>query len=271
MMPTLLIYNFDFSPASAGARLFHYLPALLAAADIPVVVNKLCYYNPLIPVRSHALPGEIAVYPDITRGNPAGAGRVARYFGFFPDGFFGGDKIQADECALCFDFGDHQLLKEVREACLHEVADEDEIVIPSIDPAWLFPEKKTIKNLLYTGYPSKPRLRPRPNIEAVEIPSRETPQEQNGGCFCHYMANKRTSALLRRADNVYTIDHYTMLIYEAALCGCNVLKVHGENDFEEVWRESVCNAQAHCMNPRTDTEVALCFARQIYKFFGECA
>jgi len=256
-----------FSAASAGSRLTHYLPALMFAAGIPVATTELCHYNPTVPVQSHPSDETIVVYPECIRGNPLGAKRTVRYFGYWPTVFFGGDMVQKDECAILF-LGDY--LEEARRHCQHSLEMEDVITIPCIDPVWVFPEQKTIKNLLFSGYPPKRIVQCVPDLEVpcVTLPPRESPQEFDPRVTDHWTAHQRTLAILRRAENVYTQDHISMLNEEAALCGCNVFQVHGPKTFIPV-ENAAEKASKFVMNPAQDVAIAKRFANRVYKFFGE--
>jgi len=289
MKPTLLLKNCNFNPCSAGVRLFHYLAALLDAADIPVAVTDACYYLPGLEVRTEALPTDIAVYSDSTFDNPHRANRICRYFAFYANCYNWGRRVPPDQCCLLYR----------KEYCpdLHEVydrllTDEDLFPFPCFDHRFCFPEKKTIPNVLFVGkfsqielthfrtqkarliasgvhwpiadYP--PGTKPKLPFPYQSIPHYGSPH----GMARHdlYFAHNRTLSILRRTENLYSLDHRTVLAYEAALSGCRVFYVHGPNDFREQ-HITPEDCQSYIMNPAKDIEMAVRFAERIYKFFGE--
>src|ERR1019366_9185462 len=71
----------DYYACSGGSRTMHYLAALLVDVGVQVATNRLCYFNPTIPVVQKAAPGDIAIYFDGVRStaNPFGARRICRW------------------------------------------------------------------------------------------------------------------------------------------------------------------------------------------------
>ena len=142
----ILVNNLNYNACSAGIRALHYLAALLRAADIPVAVTHRCFYNPTIPVRGEALPDDIVVYPDASRGNSLGAKRICRYMLYFAHAYFGGDRIAKEECAIVFH---RNYLADVQAHCDSPLTGDDIITVPILDKEWCFPEAKTVENVLY--------------------------------------------------------------------------------------------------------------------------
>ncbi len=260
---TILVNTYGYNSCCAGIRVMHYLAALLRSADIPVAVTAPCFYNPTIPVRQQALPGDIAVYPDASRGNRHGAGRICRYMLYYAYGCFGGDRIAKDECAIVYH---RKYLANVQAHCDHPLTEDDIINIPILDDEWCFPEPKTIENVLYVGKAGAKAL---PKMECALIPPANFSQDK-GAAEAAQFAHMTTLALLRKAKNFYTLDLSTLMACEAALCGCKVFLVRDANTFEEqaglleVAREQV-------MSPERDVALARKFADKVHRFFGKGA
>jgi GT2 family glycosyltransferase/tetratricopeptide (TPR) repeat protein/glycosyltransferase involved in cell wall biosynthesis len=260
MRSTLLVNTYPYDSCSAGVRTMHYLAALLQAADIPVAVTSPCFYNPSIPVRARALPGDIAVYPDASRGNLAGAERLCRYMLYYARAYYGGDRIAKDECALVYH---PDYLADVQAHCDHPVTQDDIITFPILEAEWCFPEAKTIANALYAGKGAGQAL---PPMDFVLIPAANAP-ENKGAAYADHYAHMRTLALLRKAKNFYTLDVNTLMSCEAALCGCKVFLIKDANTCEEqtgILEES----RDFVMSPKRDVAVARKFAERVYEFFA---
>jgi GT2 family glycosyltransferase/tetratricopeptide (TPR) repeat protein len=255
----ILVNNFNYNGCSAGVRALHYLAALLRAADIPVAVTNRCFYNPTIPVRAQALPDDIVLYPDASRGNSLGAKRICRYMLYFAHAYFGGDRIGKDECPLVFH---RNYLADVQAHCDSPVTEDDIITIPILDREWCFPEPKNIENVLYEG---KGKGRALPNIDFMVLAAANAAQNHNAPYSDHY-AHMRTLAVLRKAKNLYTLDVNTLMSCEAALCGCKVFYVKDANTIEEQ-TDIMALALSQVMSPGRDVAIGRRFAEKIYGFF----
>ena len=221
-----------FEPRSAGNRICYHLAMMIEKLGHRVAINT-----------AGAGPDDIAVYPDFIRGNPLGARRVVRYMLYFADGFFGGDKIPADELAIVY----HPLYAEsVRRVYAGELGEP--IFYPFIEPGLFYPEAKTIENLVYTG---KLTCGAFPNIYPRRIVTRDL------------FTREQAAALLRASVNFYTMDHYTAMASEAVLCGCRVFKVLGRDSFEELHPET-----PELMTDSNCEPLAFEFVERCQKFFG---
>ncbi|MGA2176367.1 MAG: glycosyltransferase [Verrucomicrobiota bacterium] len=258
-MSPILVNTFDYNSCSAGVRVMHYLAALLRSADIPVAVTSPCFYDPTIPVRAQALPDDIVVYPDATRGNGIGANRICRYMLYYAHAYFGGDRIAKDECAIVYH---HNYLADVQAHCDSPLTEEDVITIPILDSEWCFPEAKTIENVLYAG---KGRDKALPLMDCMLVPAANAP-ENSGAPYADHYAHMRTLAMLRKAKNFYTLDPHTLMSCEAALCGCKVFYARDDNTFEEQ-SDIVEESRKQVMSPERDVALARKLADKIYRFF----
>jgi GT2 family glycosyltransferase/tetratricopeptide (TPR) repeat protein/glycosyltransferase involved in cell wall biosynthesis len=257
----LLVNTYAYDSCSAGVRTMHYLAALLHSADIPVAVTTPCFYNPAIPVRARALPGDIAVYPDASRGNLAGAERICRYMLYYASAYFGGDRIAKDECAMVYH---PDYLADVQAHCDHPVTEDDIIAFPILDAEWCFPEAKTIENALYAGKGAGKAL---PSMDYMLIPAANSPQNRGAPYADHY-AHMRTLAILRKAKNFYSLDTHTLMACEAALCGCKVFLVKDAHTCEEQ-TDILALTHKFVMAPKKDMALARKFADRVYQFFAQ--
>jgi hypothetical protein len=264
----------DYYPCSGGSRTMHYMAALLVDAGVPVVTNKLCFFNPTIPVEQIAQDGDVAVYYDGVRStdNPLCAKRVCRWMLCFAEEYFKG-KIKKEECAIIYM---KKYLASVQAACHHPVTEEDIIYLPHIDPAWCFaPSVKTIKYCFYgAGAASKTCVAQNPKLHTIQPPPGAVvipgfvdkfPDDQGHDQF---FVHQRTVAILRASETLWTVDHNTALNIEAALCGCRVIYLFDDGSYQEQFfpREVL---ELEAMNPQRDVAVARRFADRVLKFFGE--
>jgi GT2 family glycosyltransferase/Tfp pilus assembly protein PilF len=257
---TLLVNNYNYNACSAGVRALHYLATLLRAAGVPVAVTHRCFYNPTIPIRSQAMPDDIVIYPDASRGNTLNAERIVRYMFYYAHAYYGGDRISKEECAIVFH---RNYLEDVQAHCDYPLSENDIFTIPILDKEWCFSEEKTIENVLYVG---KGKDRALPNIDYLQIAPATASQNHNGPLSDHY-AHMRTLSVLRKAKNFYTMDENTLMSSEAALCGCKVFFVKDANTFEEQPRILEEFALPQVMAPGQDIQRARKIAERIYHFF----
>ena len=253
-MSPLLINTYNYENSSAGIRVMHYLPALLRAANVPVAVTSPCYYNPTIPVRSQALPDDIVVYPDASRGNQHGGRRICRYMLYYATAYFGGDRISKDECALVYQ---KSYLSNIQAHCDHPLTEDDIVTLPILDATWCFPEPKTLENVLYFG---KGDVGVMPNIPGAYMLLSKYQTDP--------LVHQRTLGVLRQAKNFYTLDENTLMTSEAALCGCKVIFVKEADRFEEQ-PDALERARKEVMNPERAVCAGRHFANRVYQFFGE--
>lgn len=226
--------------------MLHYLAAIVASTGTPVATTSSCFFNPILPVVSACDPDDIAVYPEIIGNNFLGASRVVRYGLYYPRHAF----TQGDLVIVYM----AEYLESWRKASGLEISAEDMVEVPNIEsPDWCFPEPKTIENLLYTGKQTCPD---RPSLAFTEMPALNDPHRFRLRYAC--------LALMRRAQNLYTMDHYTVLEREAILCGCRVFRVHGPKDF----REQHDDPEPRVMRPQRDRALGDKFVSLIKKFFN---
>jgi len=251
-----------FNPCSGGIRQLHYLAALLHSIGLTVAMTTRCHYCPTLPVVTQATPNDIAIYPDIYPGNRLNAHRVVRYMLGLLGNLYtkaGGGRIPEAELVLLgmASLRDQpaRLLLEAQSVCDSELTEENLLFLPCVsEREWLYPDYKELAAVVYYGHQTCQ--------QAPEIPGAIRIDERPGPDA--WSQRMRTLALLRAAANFYTMDHFTVMEGEAALCGCQVYKVFGARDF----RRQQPYLPGLLMDPQGDRELALRFHLTACRHFG---
>lgn len=149
----------------------------------------------------------IAVYPEIYSGNPLGCNTVARFVLNAP-GRIGGDKIY-DEKELVFVF-DYMFDKYVKNKI------QGRLFIPYIERDLFFNRgwERTLK-LSYNGKGPVNQILPK-DVQDINVRGP--------------VGRKLLAELLNRAKVLYCFDYATIMMQEAALCGCPVVLLAGNLD-----------------------------------------
>ena len=263
----------DYYACSGGTRTLHYLAALVAETGAAVETTSLNFFNPMLPVRKRALPEDISITCEAVKLDTTGARRRVWWVLVFA-GVFGpwhADKrITKNECVFVYE---KKFLESVQKICDYPLSEKDILYIPHIDPQWAFPGNKTIEACIYAGAAaSKPSIPLTPGLPwasafpgAVEIPPMGE-VFRDGEHHDQVYAHQRTIAILRAARNMYSVDHHTALLVEAALCGCRTWLVQKGGTATElmIGRETMLR---EVMNPIRDLETAARFVKQVLEFF----
>lgn len=248
-----------YDPCSGGIRVMHYLAFVLHQAGANVAVNTRCFYDPSVPMVEKIEPEDIGVYPDIEPGNPMATPYAMRWMLYFASAHYknhGGTRVPAQEMTLVYM---STYLEDVKLHCDYEVGEKDLFELPNIEcPEWLYPEKKTVENVLFTG---KRHCGEMPELDYVLMPSRE---QYLGRWPLRYAS----ISMLRKAKRLYTMDHHTVLEQEAQLCGCEVYRVHGKNDFR---RQEWEHPEQRLMRPREDAHYGQDLWERALKFYDRVA
>jgi hypothetical protein len=246
-MNRYVIQSFPYDPCIGGIKVLHYLAALLSGCRLPVATTATCFFDPLVPVVEVCDRDDIAVYPEVTQGNPLRAARIVRYMLYFPR--YPEFRILKSECPLVYK---PEYLQACRAICESPIPEDDILKVPNIsDSQWCFLETKVIQNVLYIGKKSC--------LEFPGIPYSTIPDYAD-----RWQQRHATLSILRKALNYYTLDHHTITDEEAALCGCRVYHVHGRNDF----REQHPDPTDLIMRPQTDRALAFKFHNIVKRFFN---
>jgi hypothetical protein len=181
---------------SAGIRVLHELQKWLIRAgyDALVITN-------LSGLDVAAFADDIAVYPEVVHGNPLGCPRVVRYILNHP-GKIGGD----------LDYAPHEL-RVAYNCFLAGYAQGKLLQIPSTEAFFCPDDQPRTHTAYYVGKGRDLGMHP---ADAIAITS------------THPRKRRELAQLLRSTRTLYTYDNFTMLAYEAHLCGCEVLNITPE-------------------------------------------
>jgi hypothetical protein len=246
MTNRIVIDNCGWHACSGGIRVLNYMAALIHSIGHPVAITSVCYYNPALPgVGGQCDPDDIVVYPEIVPGNPLQGQRVVRWQLYYPP-----YRSAKGDCVISFH---PEYMAKCREMSDDPVPDDYILRLPGIDHGeWLYPEPKIIENCLFIG---KRNCQEAPDIPGiVDI----------AGSHDLWFNRMRTIAVLRRSKNFYTMDHFTVMEDEAALCGCKVFRVFGAHEFRE---QFIDDASTRIMRPVRDQLYAHRFLNLIARFF----
>ena len=271
---------------SGGGRVLHWLAAMMAETGAAVATTEICVYNPMLPVRRRALPGDIAILSDGRRFNDVGAVNVVWWVLFFAGVFF---KSRIPKNEACFVY-EPEFFDSAAACCDRPISREENIFyLPHIDPMGCYPGRKTIESCVYgedaankssiTSFSLEKGLNPMGYMptKKSELDSRLVPGAvvmpaksdvfRDGLPHHEYLIHQRTLAILRAAKNFYTVDHYTAMSVEAALCGCKVWYIQQDGSYKEHY-VSKQEMERHVMNPARDVRAVELFRQKILKFFG---
>ena len=193
---------------SAGIRVLYDLQKWLVRAGWDAMV---CTWFPGYPVE--AFKDDIVIYPEVAPGNLLKARRVVRYILNIPGKLGNGEKVYAQS----------ELLVAYNEQ-LAPYADGFMLQVPSVEP--FFHKNGAIrdKDAMYVGKGRNLGMHPTSCVEITKIfPATRT----------------ELADFLRTVRILYSYDNFTMLAYEADLCGCRVVIIGPEGKMEELKEISV--------------------------------
>ena len=206
-------YTYPYKHNSAGLRAIHYFCHLMRACgyDSYITTTGNRDWNTLTHC-GRITDKDVVIYPDDMQNkqntDPLNAKNVVRYMLYFPDAYFGGATIPASEYCMPY----HE---DYYDECVKHYAGnltkDDILTLPTIENSLFAPSSiKTINASFFVGkgianYPSKYLPAKSVRITYSSPPTRLA------------LAN-----LLKKTKVFYSFDHFTVLITEAALCGCDV-------------------------------------------------
>ena len=221
--PKFLIGTQNFSHRSGGIRMLYRLCYHLNVAGYPSAVAPIPSMGweieppyPDWPVAVHRgrTADSIVVYPEIVPGNPLEAEKIVRWTLNTP-GVLGGDIFYPDE-EMVFVAGSQQLAT-VSKSVSKPLGPERVLSVGIIDPKYIYPDPAIEKTLdcvfTYKGEAIRTRY-PLLNEASLQRIEDITPTMASLG------------DVLRRTRTLYSYDHKSTILKEAAICGCRVLVVH---------------------------------------------
>ncbi len=220
-----LIVSPSFTHRSAGVRalyrLCHHLnSAGYPSAVIPIPNGSIADYSPWFV---YGYEGEInnavVIYPEIISGNPYEATNVVRWVLNEP-GLLGGDKYYADN-EIVFVY-DPQKIEIVNTAIKTAIGSERVLWVGVVDPDIIYPDSKVEKkfdcSFFNKGYSISLQFPLDPSSGIKRIEDLTTDPVSLGN-------------VLRQTRTLYSYDHYSNILREAAICGCEVRVI----DSKGVW------------------------------------
>jgi hypothetical protein len=186
----------SYNGKSAGIRVLYELQKWLVRFGKDAMILN---WNAPYPVNED----DVVVYPEIISGNPLKGKRVVRYILNEP-GKLGGDK----------EYGGEDILVAYDEGLAQFVRNPDDILrMPCVEDFFTNTHCERTIDCYWVG---KGEFSPHHAVQhAVEI-NYQWPWRR-----------RELAALLNRTRTLYSYDHRTALILEAALCGCEIKEVRG--------------------------------------------
>lgn len=238
--PQFLIVAPAYTHRSAGIRALYRLCHHLndcgyPSAVIPMPGNCIGNYSPWhVYGYKGKIGNEIVIYPEIVSGNPYKATRVVRWVLNNP-GLLGGETTYADS-EMVFVY-DPQKLPIVNKAITTPIGPERLLWVGVVDPEIIYPDPGVEKRIdcsfshkgdaLSKQFPLHPSL----GVQRIED---ITPDASSLG------------EVLRKTRILYSYDHYSNLLREAAICGCEVRTI----DAKGVWHNPEhCNCALNIVWP----------------------
>ncbi|TCT03911.1 hypothetical protein [Aquabacter spiritensis] len=221
---TFLIWAPDYTHRSSGVRALYRLCHHLNVRGYPSAVLA----RPVVPMPDWNCPihegdaaDAIVVYPEIVSGNPCGAGRVVRWVLNTP-GLLGGDTVYP-ETEMVFVY-DPQRLPEASAAAGLPLGTDRVLWLGLVDPDHIYPDPTVPKtqdlSFTYKGAALAARF---PLPDGRDLPRLEdlTPDMAALG------------DQLRRTRTLYSYDHYSNVLREAAICGCDLRVVDADGRWHD--------------------------------------
>lgn len=223
--PRFLIVTPNFTHRSAGVRalfrLCHHLNCTgYPSAVIPIPGKSIDDYSPWnVFGYKGEIDNAVVIYPEIISGNPYDAEKVVRWVLNEP-GLLGGEKYYADN-EIVFVY-DPQKINIANTAIKTPIGLERVLWVGVVDPSVIYPDDKVEKTIdcsfynkghyLSTQFPLDPSL-------GVKRIKDITPDADSLG------------NVLRQTRTLYSYDHYSNILREAVICGCEVRVI----DSKGIW------------------------------------
>jgi hypothetical protein len=196
-------------------RLCHHLNSAGYSAAIQPLFGPIeCTTAWSTPVHLGPTMDSIVIYPEIVVGNPLNARRVVRWTLNNP-GLLGGEtRYSHDEMVFTFN---PDRLAIVSAAAGEDLGQNRVLRVELIDPMYIYPDFSVPKTIDCFFVHKGPKVRTEILTEAGLVRVEDnTPTMQ------------RLGELLRRTRTLYSYDHASTILKEAAICGCRVLVVHDD-------------------------------------------
>lgn len=220
MQPNFLIAAPSYTHMSAGIRalyrLCHHLNVAGYSASVTPFPGGRIDTLPdwITPLHEGSVGDSIVVYPEIVSGNPLNARKVVRWVLNNP-GLLGGDNFYADD-EMVFVFNPARLSIASR-AVSKPLGPSRVLFLGLVDPAYIYPDA-TVAKTIDCCYTQKGRAL-RKRLQFANQPKLAPIEE-----ITPTMAS--LGEVLRRTRTLYSYDHASNVLKEAAISGCQVLVLH---------------------------------------------
>ena len=161
------------------------------------------------PIHAGPVGRSIVIYPEVVSGNPLKARKVVRWVLNNP-GLLGGDATYPDD-EMVFVY-DRQRLPIVNRAVSAPLGPQRILWVGLVDPQHIYPNPRIPKTIDCSFTHKGHALRDRYPLPAANVQPLES-------------LTPTLAALgdtLRRTRTLYSYDHYSNVLREAAICGCAV-------------------------------------------------
>jgi hypothetical protein len=164
---------------------------------------------------------DIVIYPEVVHSNPLLAQRVVRWMLHEPGRIGGAMSYAKNEVVFVYD---RQKIPFARKATPRAIEDQHVLWTGLIDPAYIHNNGTARRDLIlsfgHKGAALKAAFPLDPALGAVQLED-VTPSYQALG------------EVLRRARCLYSYDHYSNLLREAILCGCEVRTINAAGNWHD--------------------------------------
>ncbi len=173
------------------------------------------------PIHDGPIGKSIVVYPEVVSGNPFRARKVIRWALHVPGRIGGDTSYPDDELVFCYD---PQRLDDVNRAVNTKLGAERVLRFGLMDPTHIYPDPSVPKTIdcsfTHKGRELKKRF-PLPDGGNVVALEDLTPTMAALG------------DTLRRTRTLYSYDHYSRLLAEAVICGCDVKVIGADGTWHD--------------------------------------
>ncbi|HEY6633330.1 MAG TPA: hypothetical protein VIZ90_17910 [Rhizobiaceae bacterium] len=249
---TFLIWAPGYTHRSSGVRALYRLCHHLNSCGYPSAMIAEGEANPEnwnAPLWSGPVDDSIVVYPEVVTGNPLGARRVVRWVLNDP-GLLGGDKTYADD-EMVFVYDPAKL--EIASQAVRAPLDNRRVLWTGlIDPTRIYPDPAVPRTLdcsfTHKGRKLAERFPLPDGVDAVPLETITPDMAALGD-------------VLRRTRTLYSYDHYSNVLREAHISGCDIRVVGPTGDWHDPrqcdcalniwWHDDIRETYARRFNDRS--------------------
>ena len=246
---TFLIWAPDYTHRSSGIRALYRLCHHLNCCGYPSAVIAAGKAKPEgwnAPRWSGAVGDSIVVYPEVVQGNPLRARRVVRWVLNDP-GLLGGDtRYDDDEMVFVYDPAKLEVASRATRVPLGE---SRVLWTGLVDPRFIYADASVPKTLNCTFTHKGRKLSERfplpDGVQAIALESVTPTMSALGD-------------VLRRTRTLYSYDHYSNVLREAHISGCDILVVGSDGNWHDprrcdcalniLWHDDIRETYAHRFN-----------------------